>query len=244
MIDFEYANANLPSYEFANHFTEWCYNYHDTKKPFGLNEKAYPTSEEQRRFAKAYVSHKPTFPSAAVTPIATPSPGLSASATSFVLDARTPYSQFQEEDSKKSEADEKEIGRLLSATKLWRVACSAQWVAWGIVQAKVEGMEKALNQIRETSSTAAASLDSGVVSPEDAGSAQDAQDKRPEGSVVEALTEDKDASAQEDDGGEFDYLGYAQERAMLFWGDLLQVGLVKKEDLPEDLLKKVKIVEC
>ena len=35
---------------------------------------------------------------------------------------------------------EEEAGRLMAETRLWRLANSAQWVAWGIVQAQVPGM--------------------------------------------------------------------------------------------------------
>ena len=160
-----------------------------------------------------------------------------------MLDARTPYSQFQEEDRKKNEKDEKEIARLLRDTRNWRMACSAQWVAWGIVQAKVKGMEEALDQ-EESGNSVTNPLGSGSISPDTAGLPQDAQDKRPEGVIAEALAEGKDVSAtQDDDEGEFDYLGYAHERAMFFWGDVLQSGLVKRDELPEELLKNVKIVE-
>lgn len=31
-----------------------------------------------------------------------------------------------------------------------------------------------------------------------------------------------------DDDGEFDYLAYAQDRAIFFWGDALQLGIVKR----------------
>ena len=47
---------------------------------------------------------------------------------------------------------------------------------------------------------------------------------------------------EEDQEEEFDYLGYAQHRAMFFWGDVLHLGLAKAEDLPGDLLEKVKTV--
>ncbi len=58
VIDFEYANANVPGLEFANHFvrqrsahrtfadkskSEWCYNYHDTKRPYACRVSKYPT---------------------------------------------------------------------------------------------------------------------------------------------------------------------------------------------------------
>ena len=58
-----------------------------------------------------------------------------------------------------------------------------------------------------------------------------------EGEGEEGAKED----AEEDE--EFDYLGYAQERAMFFWGDAIMLGIVKAEDLPEEVRKAVKIVE-
>lgn len=42
---------------------------------------------------------------------------------------------------------------------------------------------------------------------------------------------------------EFDYLSYAQDRVMVFWGDCVLMGLVKKEKLPETLQARLKIVE-
>ncbi|KAK3065504.1 hypothetical protein LTS18_006215 [Coniosporium uncinatum] len=67
VIDFEYANANPVGLEFANHFTEWCYNYHDALAPHGINTKVYPTPEEQQRFIRAYVRHHPHFKGAPST---------------------------------------------------------------------------------------------------------------------------------------------------------------------------------
>ena len=57
VIDFEYANANLPAIEFANHFSEWCYNYHDPKKSWQCDLSKYPSVEEQGRFIRSYVRH-------------------------------------------------------------------------------------------------------------------------------------------------------------------------------------------
>ena len=242
MIDFEYANANVPAYEFANHFTEWCYNYHDHKKPFAVTEKRYPTPEEQRRFVKAYVTHKPAIPSTAATPVATPNAGASTSVTSFTLDARTPYTQFQEEDMKKNERDGMEIDRLLRDTRLWRVVCSAQWTAWAIVSAKVEGMNE-ISEEASTSSTATESFATDYTNAEMTDLAGEVERKNSEDPLQKASAERQDASPQDDEEGEFDYLGYAQERAMLFWGDVLQLGLVEKVELPQELLKKVKMVE-
>ena len=165
-----------------------------------------------------------------------------------MLDSRAPPAQIAEEEQQRDDFLESEIKRLSDETRLWRVANSAQWVAWGIVQAKVAGMDEALeakkNETPESEETISfAPQDEGRVgsdplSPEMVGVAEDAHDKRPEGSES-SIDEIVDEEAED----EFDYLGYAQERAMFFWGDVLQLGLVKREELPEDLLEKVKIVE-
>lgn len=103
--------------------------------------------------------------------------------------------------------------------RLWRIANSAQWVAWGIVQAKVEIEEMDNNDPVDDQESENASND----------------DKAAQG---EKDGEEADGNEEE----EFDYLAYAQERAYFFWGDVLQLGLVRKEDLPEELLSKIKIV--
>ncbi|KAL8943891.1 MAG: hypothetical protein Q9216_000785 [Gyalolechia sp. 2 TL-2023] len=237
VIDFEYASANVPGQEFANHFTEWCYNYHDAAKSFALNERRYPTPEEQHRFVSAYVQHRPFRP-----PISTRSsssnlrPGLSHSISNFMLDSRAPPAQIAEDEKRREEATEREIHRLMNEARLWRPANSAQWVAWGIVQAKVPGMDEALEARKrsrqEQGSPSMAEMGSPSLGMQP--TADDQKDRR---------QEDSQSAEDEDAEEEFDYLGYARERAMFFWGDLLQMGLVKREGLPEELMERVKIVK-
>ncbi|KAL9609120.1 MAG: hypothetical protein Q9167_006098 [Letrouitia subvulpina] len=221
VIDFEYANANVPGLEFANHFTEWCYNYHDSSKPYALNAKRYPTPEEQHRFLKAYVQHRPFRPPLSTTPSANSiSQGRTNSVSSFMLDRRAQPAQIDEEEAQREQATEDEIQRLSHETRLWRVANSAQWVAWGTVQAKLPEMDAELKAQR-------------VKQDE-----KSTLDPLPSERVKEAPRE-----SEEDDEEGFDYLGYAQERAMFFWGDVLQMGIVSEDELPQELLKKVKVVE-
>lgn len=159
-----------------------------------------------------------------------------------MLDSRAPPAQIAEEEKQRDEALESEIKRLAAETRMWRIANSAQWVAWGIVQAKVPGMDEALeaakNSTPASEDTISQSpqqqphLGSDPLSPEMKEVAQDAYDKRPE-------EETQDNEEEE----EFDYLGYAQERAMFFWGDVLRLGIMQREDLPAELLQKVKIVK-
>ncbi|KAI9744357.1 MAG: hypothetical protein M1835_002775, partial [Candelina submexicana] len=220
VIDFEYASANLPGLEFANHFTEWCYNYHNSDRPYALNSAAYPTRDEQRRFIRSYVQHRPQFhPSASATPGMTPSPGPTSSISTFMLDSRAPPGQFAEDEKRREAETEQEVERLMHEARLWRVANSAQWVAWGIVQAKVPGMpggddnEQKMAEVQEEEvdldKTPSQSPNRGSDPPskENEGLVRDARDKRPE------------EREEDDEEDEFDYLSYAQERAMLFWGD-------------------------
>ena len=239
VIDFEYASANLPGLEFANHFTEWCYDYHSSK-PYALNAHRYPTPEEQHRFLKAYVQHRsPIQTRPSMSPLPGANHGPPGSISTFMLDSRAPMAQIEEEE-RQDEVAENEVKKLLTETRHWRIANSAQWVAWGIVQAKVPGMDEAL-EAQKTSTpksedTIIQHFGSDPLSQEIGEVAQNAQEKRPESREVmldEGLEEEE----------EFDYLGYAQERAMFFWGDILQLGIVKREDLPEELLNKVKVVE-
>ncbi|MCJ1394471.1 hypothetical protein MMC18_007349 [Xylographa bjoerkii] len=245
VIDFEYASANTRGLEFANHFTEWCYNYHDSNKAFACNTAAYPTPAEQYRFLKAYVQHRPQFnPGASATPLAAPSPGPSSSISAFMLDSRSPPVSYAEEERLRQEETEKEIQRLTHETRLWRTANSAQWVAWGVVQAKISGMDEALACEKTPTQSPPARQTTNPFAP---GSTADALlpplDKRPEGLVAEALAEGHELPHDEDDEEAFDYLGYAQERAMFFWGDCLAMGFVREEDLPLEMLAKVKRVD-
>lgn len=242
VIDFEYASANIPGLEFANHFTEWCYDYHSSKS-YALNANRYPTPEEQHRFLKAYVQHRPPFPTRpSMSPLSGASHGPSSSISTFMLDSRAPMAQIEEEQ-RQDEAVESEVKKLMTETRLWRIANSAQWVAWGIVQAKVPGMDEALEAQKNSTSKSEdtvirapqAHLGSDTLSQENREAGQDVHEKRPE-SREEVPEEGRDEAE------EFDYLGYAQERAMFFWGDVLQLGIVRREDLPEPLLNKVKVV--
>ena len=124
----------------------------------------------------------------------------------------------------REEQSEKMVKKLMEETKLWRAANSAMWIAWGIVQAKVPGMEdEDATPAKEVVPPAASS----VSSNSDAG-------------YFDLNDDDEDEEMGLD---EFDYLRYAQDRAFFFWGDMVRMGLVSLDDLPEMLKKNLKIVE-
>lgn len=260
VIDFEYASANTVGLEFANHFTEWCYNYHDEVAPHACNDKNYPTPEEQHRFIMSYLNHRPQFnPRASATPKQSASEGPRGGVKEFMLDSRTPSGMsdtYKEDEEKRIKAAEEKAKNLMAEVRLWRIANSAQWVAWGIVQAKVDGLDDDESSIASTTEAIKPALptaSSDKLSPESQEKAdQHLHDHRPEGLVAEALAHGGDKDPQmikeaekaeaEDDEDEFDYLGYSHQRAMFFWGDCVEMGLIKAEDLPERLRSEMKVV--
>ncbi|KAJ9638303.1 hypothetical protein H2199_006990 [Coniosporium tulheliwenetii] len=232
VIDFEYANANTPGLEFANHFTEWCYNYHDEKAPYALHADRYPTPEEQHRFIRAYKS----------SPYQQSS--FSSSISTFMLDSRVPPTPYKEAEAAEEAATELEVRRLLDETRHWRLANSAQWVAWGVVQAKIPGLPS------EFASPAGGDAESDTTAtetehkPDHVGEEGPEEPHRPaeelgtdpldeEGRRMREELEDKRPEDGEDEG--FDYLGYARERALFFWGDVVSLGILGVEELPEEL---------
>lgn len=149
-----------------------------------------------------------------------------------MLDSRGPpgeKSSYQEQEAERERKIEDEAKRLMAETRLWRLANSAQWVAWGIVQANIPGLP-------DFDEDKKAERD---VAPQ----AQGLESATLEAKVQGEGSEEKEDTAEKPEDEEFDYLGYAQERAMFFWGDAVKLGIVKEEELPQDLRKRIKIVE-
>ena len=262
VIDFEYASQNTTGLEFANHFTEWCYDYHHPQQSYVCNSKRYPTPEEQHRFVRSYVMHRPQF-----NPAASATPKLDGrertNIPDFMLDARGPpgpQTDYDAEERARLRKEEDDIQQLLHETRQWRPANTAQWVAWGIVQAKIPELDEPkpksragilLNAIHDKLRP---HPQSDPLTAEEEALKEDAKHDRPEGRAQEEAHDEGDADDSQtattteegtdagEEEGDFDYLAYAQERAMFFWGDCLQMGFVKLEDFPVEMRDKLKIV--
>lgn len=246
---------------------EWCYNYHDPV-PHRINTSKYPIPEEQHRFIRAYLQHNPTFkapggsssnpPTPSLGPLHTSgsSTALAATATptsisAFMLDSRAPPGEkysYQEQEANVEQSIEQETRRLMAETRLWRMASSAFWIAWAIVQAVVPGMPEFDEEDKEVpASEEAATLDSATKEIKDEAAADDKQSEVSERyqdveGNIEVITADYNEPQGEEEE-EFDYLGYAQERAMFLWGDAIKLGIITAEDLPQEVRSRVKIVE-
>ena len=209
-----------------------------------MNERLYPTPEEQHRFIKAYIQHRSPTSSQAQNSAGHAS--ASSASSSFILDNRASSAEIVEQERARERSIDAEIQQLMQEIRLWRIANSAQWVAWGIVQAKVEieleaEVEKLDNDglaMGEKQESKTANLNLSIDDTAAQGGKEGEGGGPGTGSGQKQEGEDGEGEEEE----EFDYLAYAQERAYFFWGDALQLGLVSKEDLPAELLKKIKIV--
>ncbi|KAG0151639.1 hypothetical protein CROQUDRAFT_667891 [Cronartium quercuum f. sp. fusiforme G11] len=64
VIDFEYASANPRAFDIANHFHEWCADYHHPSHAHSLTHHSpYPTLSERQRFYRAYLNQPESEPS-------------------------------------------------------------------------------------------------------------------------------------------------------------------------------------
>jgi choline kinase len=179
---------------------------------------------------------------------------------SYPADA-DPMSRSEVDESMANDALEQETKRLMQETRLWRAANSAQWVAWGIVQAKLPGALAQEIELEEASKNVTESGRPALTPHQKANPENGLIDGDHEHSVVQPaeylekeikednhreVTEQSNAANQleeVDDGeDEFDYLAYAHDRALFFWGDVLQAGVIGEDEVPEALRLRAKRV--
>lgn len=279
VIDFEYAGANVPGLEFANHFSEWCYDYYDPEAPYALTHQLYPTVAEQERFIKAYIMHGTNFPSSVSTPnmpggqneASAGAGGVAASLAAFKLDARMPvkdprrdkerdrniYPQRSRTRASSSSSTTSTLNnstnledldqdissttqRLMRETRLWRPANTAQWVAWGIVQATIPELanESGDDESDDQEGKRERGLRPELESEHDNETTNDIQSDSGKSEKKNAGNDTTTTCVTD-----FDYLSYARDRALLFWGDLVALGIVDEKELPDEVRSRLKMVE-
>lgn len=184
-----------------------------------------------------------------------------------MLDSRAPggggaqqqQGNYAEEEQRRIADVERRVEELMVEARWWRVANSAQWVAWGIVQANIPELEEWDRACRTPSAGAPGGEvedmekldleDGGVDGKGDCGEGAATATAAADGGEVaaggkEGVEEGENGSdGEEKEDDEFDYVAYAQDRAMFFWGDCVALGLVKLEDLPKNVQEAVKIVD-
>ena len=153
---------------------------------------------------------------------------------------------------------EQEVDRLLEEATLWRAATSVLWVAWAIVQADLdkELMRPATCEDDDADSTLGynhwkhrkGTMDSSSKTyPEPQGLASEATGPsmragkgERNGSAAEKMVNREHSDRKED---AFDYLGCAQDRVLVFWGDVVNLGIISAAELPERVQKRIKVCD-
>ena len=227
------------------HQSEWCYNYLVPEISWYFDINRYPSPEQQRQFISAYVGHRPAVNGqAGASPLSTSTNSNKAppAAPAFTLDDSDTSPQNQAEAEKAAEdTHEAEVQFFMTQTRLWRVINSAQWVAWGVVQAKVPGMEEGIESVTgQSQGEDTNGHDNGTSNGHSNGHSHNGNGNHHEDSNENNGTTAQTAPADEDG---FDYLAYAQDRAMMFWADMYALNLVSEGDeyeLPKDMVEHIK----
>jgi choline kinase len=152
---------------------------------------------------------------------------------------------------------EEEVDRLLEEATLWRAATSVLWVAWAIVQADLdkELIEPAMCEDDDPDSTPVhdhqklrkGSMDpsSKTCSEPKRKASETAPSMRASKGIPNGITAEKmvngEHSKKEEDA--FDYLGCAQDRVLVFWGDVVNLGIISAAELPERVQRRIKICD-
>lgn len=181
-----------------------------------------------------------------------------------MLDSRAPQSVVKEQLDSEDAQIEGEVQRLMAETRIWRMASSSHWIAWGVVQAKIPG----LPEFSEPSKDSKLPQDANATDSEESEETmklQDKEEKQQQKPMSDPLDADARAAAEdiaakrpddyakpeeekgeedmEEEEEEFDYLSYAYERALFFWGDAVRLGFIGREELPENIRDKIRLVE-
>jgi choline kinase len=133
----------------------------------------------------------------------------------------------------------KNVEKLLWETRVWRGLNSAQWVLWGIVQAKIPGLNyEDLEKTPRQGGAADPHPQAAVkVTPDDSEINHD----QVVNNTGETGGEEADQEREEEEG--FDYLAYARDRARFFWGDVISFNIMKQEELPQEVVSDARILD-
>lgn len=165
--------------------------------------------------------------------------------------SQVPESQDHEENAEHEKGKEEEVDRLLEEATLWRAATSVLWVAWAIVQAdldkelmdprmhKDDGPSAAVEHNQSRHRKGSVDPSSGP-SPETTAPSVCASEGLPTGTTAEKIL---NGEPSEEEGDAFDYLACAQDRVLVFWGDVVSLGIVSASDLPQKVRKRIKFCD-
>jgi len=154
VIDFEYVSANPRGFDIANHFHEWCADYHHPTHSYSLTRHgSYPTYSERKRFYQAYLGidydqnqtnsnvNKGTdgnttiqrFKDCEISEFNLDEPTFNLATAKNTTSTPGPKGALGKVH---EEEEDERVLSLEQEVNLWSPASHAMWALWGLVQAR------------------------------------------------------------------------------------------------------------
>lgn len=221
VIDFEYAGPNPRAFDIANHFCEWMADYH-TSPAYTLDPALYPTLQETNNFLSEYIRF------------------------GKLINRREDVIVFDHEvDALRKEVDQ------------WRPMSHAMWSIWGIIQSlpaadKQDVVDQELKiKPRRKERDLVQGMRSPFLPPSSPRIKRVSSYKSPgyfatvmehadddftlgESAVAHLSTVCTEKHKEEEwmDEDTFDYNAYSRERIQLFYGDVVRMGIIPRDEVP------------
>jgi choline kinase len=247
VIDFEYAGANPPAYDIANHFCEWMYDYHHPERSYATDEHKFPTLEERINLLNSYVKYVPGSTTPHLGPTAataaTGSVPVTAGSVNTTTTTTTTTTSSSGSGSGLSGRSHSVVSlsvaelphqviRLYNETVYWRSVSCIFWILWAIIN---RGGISSLTKTEEGNQS------EGDVKFE----------YGPNGELYKITNSDTpDASTGSDEefiqptlDDEFDHLKYALGKAGVLVGDMLQFGILKEDNIEDEKKTDIKYID-
>lgn len=153
VIDFEYVSANPRGFDIANHFHEWCADYHHPTHSYSLTRHgSYPTYSERKRFYQAYLGINydqnqtdskmkeetdgnttiQRFKDCEISDFNLDEPTLDPATAKNTTSTPGPKGAL----GKVHKEEDERVLSLEQDVNLWSPASHAMWALWGLVQAR------------------------------------------------------------------------------------------------------------
>lgn len=221
VIDFEYAGPNVPAFDISNHFCEWMHNYNHPTEAYAVTIADYPSLEAQLNLLYSYVLF--------------PSRHRSGKRDGQQL-------PLTDEETKRLEAETK---LLFNEVIYWRPAVNILWALWAILQnGPMKAPEEQDKEILETGPNGekykiiiTSKCGDGQTGSE--GSCTEEEEEEEE-ELEEELVGSEEQNQGSSDVDNFQYLKFARDKLECYWGDLLQLGIVKENEIKD--LSRLKLL--
>ncbi|KAG0678655.1 hypothetical protein C6P40_000310 [Pichia californica] len=222
VIDFEYAGQNPPAYDITNHFSEWMYDYHDLNFNYKTDETKYPSVEERLNYLNSYIQYIP----GSTTPNLIPQSANSNNSSSSISSHPPSLNKSRSVVSIKLSDLPSNVTHLYNETIYWRSTSSIFWALWAVISKGSISLQK--NNLESKDLNDFKSGPNGE------------QYKVINDNINDTVEDDSDEEFSKptlDD--EFDHLQYALGKIGIFIGDMIQFGLLNKDQI--DLDKQINI---